>query len=105
VDKVFWQICRSVGLQSGWVHLIGTSGTLVGGDYVSHPTKEFFELSAYHIIALIVPQPQVIVQQRNHPSVSCQVSLTFGFQNCKLSICIMSSVTDFWFSKLQTNSH
>jgi hypothetical protein len=32
VDKVSGPTCRSVGLLIGWVHLTGTSRTLVGGD-------------------------------------------------------------------------
>jgi hypothetical protein len=31
VDKVSGPTCRSIGLLVGWVHLAGTSGTLVGG--------------------------------------------------------------------------
>jgi hypothetical protein len=32
MDKVSGPTCRSVGLLTGRVHWIGTSGTLVGGD-------------------------------------------------------------------------
>jgi hypothetical protein len=32
VDKVSGRTCRSAGLLAGRVHLLGTSGTLIGGD-------------------------------------------------------------------------
>jgi hypothetical protein len=45
VDKVSGPTCRSVGLLAGWVHLIGTSGTLAGGDpWVPMSLKEVEEI-------------------------------------------------------------
>jgi hypothetical protein len=52
VDKVSGPTCRSVGLLAGWVHLTGTSGTLVDGD----PWVPMSHMHFYKYRLLLLPK-------------------------------------------------